>query len=325
VMTLTPPADPAMLPPDGTPVADVEGYVNGNLIGGIRRVWRPSVPLGQLGEASYAESEILISPDPPVANHLTTFSAVVRNDGDFTQTLNLQFGWADYGFGIPFTTTNVTPTQAVIKLSPHMTTTVSALWKPKYSGHFCVQILLTNPQTGESIHSQRNVDAIQVPENRCQPFIRQFLLQNSTQQVVTVTIGSNAINLPPGWTYSVDPDEAILGPGESITVTAIITPPCDLLSKGLLSPYAGLDANSPTRIQVEGYDQAGEFLGGIEVQLIPATLKPIYLPSVLRASHAGTGLAEPKETRLTLRLPYWWAAILLLGGIGFYYRYSHFG
>lgn len=324
VMTLTPPADPTKLPADGSTVVDVEGYVDGNLIGGIRKVWRPPVPLGHLGEPSYAESEITIRPDPPVANQTATFSAVIRNDGDFTQTLNLQFGWADYGFGIPFSTENVTPTQAVIKLSPHMTTTVSALWKPKYSGHFCVQILLTNPQTGESIHSQRNVDALQVPENRCASFIRQFLLHNPTSQVVTVTMGSSAINLPPGWTFSVDPDEATLNPGETITVTVVITPPCGLLTRGLLSPSAGLDANSPTRIQVEGYDQAGEFVGGIEVQLTPATLNPIYLPSVFRTSSASTSVA-PEETGSTPRLPYGWAAIVILGGIGFYYRRSHYG
>jgi hypothetical protein len=322
VLTITPPASPADLPKDGGPVVDVEGYVDGNLIGGIRKVWRPPVPLGQLGEPSYAESEIVITPDPPVVNQPATFAAQVRNNSDYTQTINLQFGWADFGFGILFTTTNVVPTQTVISLSPHMTTTVSAQWTPPRSGHFCVQILLKNEQTGESLHSQRNVDPIEVPGNQCEPFIKEFLLQNSTPLVITVTIGSNAINLPPGWTYSADPDEVVLGPFESITVTLVITPPCDLLANGLVAPFGGLDADNPTKIQVEGYDQDGELVGGVELQLLAAPPR-VYLPVVMRESTAGTAAALPKETRSA---PWWangWAAILLLGGIGFYYRFFH--
>ena len=280
-MTITPPGNPADLPIDGGPIADVSGYVDGNLIGGIRKVWRPPVPLGQLGEPSYAESEIVITPDPPVVDQPATFAAQVRNNSDYTQTINLQFGWADFGFGILFTTTNVVPTQTVIILSPHMTTTVSAQWTPPYSGHFCVQILLKNEQTGESLHSQRNVDPIEVPENQCEPFTKEFWLQNSTPHMITVTLGSNAINLPPGWTYSVDPDEVVLGPYEGITVTLVITPPCDLLANGLVSSLAGLDANSPTKIQVEGYDQNGEFVGGVEMQLIAAPQR-VYLPALMR-------------------------------------------
>jgi hypothetical protein len=328
VLTITPPANPADLPKDGGPVVDVEGYVDGNLIGGIRKVWRPPVPLGQLGEPSYAESEIVINPDPPVAGQPATFSAQVRNNSDYNQTISLQFGWADFGFGILFTNTNVVPTQTVITLSPHMTTTVSAQWTPPYSGNFCVQILLKNVQTGKSLHSQRNVHAIEVPGNGCEPFIKEFLLQNSTQLVITVTIGANAINLPPGWTYSVDPEEVVLGPYGSITVTVVITPPCDLLAKGLMSPLAGLDVNSPTKIQVEGYNQNGEFVGGVEMQLIAAPQR-VYLPFVVRNSSASAGAAAPGVAAPEMAAPNemrstpWWAAILFMGGIGFYYRYFH--
>jgi hypothetical protein len=322
VMTITPPANPADLPIDGGPIVDVSGYVNGNLIGGIRKVWRPPVPLGQLGEPSYAESEIVISPDPPRVDHPATFSAQVRNNSDYPQTIDLQFGWADLGVGILFTTTNVVPTQTVITLSPHMTTTVSAQWTPPYSGHFCVQIELMNEQTGEALHSQRNVDVIEVPGNQCEPFIQEFLLQNSTPIVITVTLGSNAINLPLGWTYSVDPDEVVLGPFESITVTVTITPPCNLLANGLMSPLAGLDMNNPTKIQVEGYNQNGELVGGVELQLLAAPHR-VYMPLVARTSSLGESLAPPEETRSIPWSPYWLMAILFMGGIGFYYRYFH--
>jgi hypothetical protein len=324
VLTITPPANPADLPKDGGPVVDVEGYVDGNLIGGIRKVWRPPVPLGQLGEPSYAESEIVITPDPPVVDQPATFAAQVRNNSDYTQTINLQFGWADFGFGILFTTTNVVPTQTVVILSPHMTTTVSAQWTPPRSGHFCVQILLKNEATGESLHSQRNVDPIEVPGNQCEPFIQHFWLQNSTPLTVTVTLGAGAINLPPGWTYSVDPDEVILGPFEGITVTVVITPPCDLSAKGLVTPFGGLDADNPTKIQVEGYDQDGELVGGVELQLIAAPQR-VYVPLIMRVSPAGAQLAPSEETGSASWLPFRWAAILFLGGLGLFYRHFRLG
>jgi hypothetical protein len=319
VMTLTPPADPGQLPVDGGPVVDVEGYVKGKLIGGIRRVWRPPVPLGQLGEPSYAESEIVIDPDPPVADQPATFSAQVRNNSNYTQTINLQFGWADFGFGILFTNTNVVPTETVVKLGPYMTTTVSADWTPDKSGHFCVQINLTNDQTGEKLYSQRNVDAIEVPGNQCEPIVKEFLLYNPTPLVITVTIGTSTINLPPGWTYSVDPDEVILQPFEGVTVTLTITPPCDLSAEGFSPFIAGLGSSNPAKIQVEGYDQDGDFVGGVEIQLIGQPY--IYLPLLMRESSVGDGGAFSPTTQTREWLPYWVSWFLILGGIGLYNKY----
>jgi len=282
LMTITPPVNPNELPIDGGPIADVSAYVEGSLIGGIRKVWRPPVPLGQLGEASYAESEITINPDQPVAGQPATFSAQLRNNSDYPQTIDLQFGWADFGFGIVFTNTNIVPTQTVVTLNPHMTTTVSAQWTPTYSGYFCVQIHLTNHQTGEELHSQHNVDVIEVPETQCESFEQEFWLQNSTSSVVTVTIGVNAFNLPPGWTYSADPEEVVLMPYEGVTVTLTITPPCNLIAEGLLPYRTAFDIGDQTKIQVEGYDQTGELIGGIEIQLISVAQKRVYLPLIKR-------------------------------------------
>lgn len=279
VLTITPPANPADLPVDGGPIADISGYVNGELIGGIRKVWRPPVPLGQLGEPSYAESEIVIEPYPPLVGHPSTFAAQVRNNSDHTQDIAAQFGWADFGFGIPFTNTGVVPTQTVLSLGAHMTTTISAQWTPPYSGDICVQILMSNPATQEELRSQRNVHVEQVPESTCKPIIQEFWLQNSTPLTVTVSIGASAINLPPGWTYSTDPTEAILGPFEGITVTVTITPPCAISEAGMpiaLAPEA--DLSVPAKLQVEGYDQNGAMVGGVELQLVAARTRYLYMP-----------------------------------------------
>jgi hypothetical protein len=332
VLTITPPTDPRNLPRDGGPIADISAYVNGELIGGIRKVWRSPVPLGQLGEPSYAESEIVINPDPPVAGHPTTFAAQVRNNSDFYQTITVQFGWANFGFGIPFTTTHVTPTQTVITLAPHLTTTVSAQWMPVRSGDFCIQIILTNQRTQEELLSRRNVHVVEVPETPCEPFVKDFWLQNATPYSVTVTIGASAINLPPGWSYSATPTQTVLAPYTGITVTVVVTPPCDLIAQVILPPLGSLDTSgdgSSPKIQVEGYDQDGELIGGVELQLVPAMTR-IYMPLVMEnrgVSNLSASLPVVVPTT-AVRLPNWWiekplwVAILLLGGVVLYQRWK---
>lgn len=315
VMTITPPVNPHDLPVDGGPIADVSAFVDGELIGGIRKVWRPPVPLGQLGEASYAESEISVDPYPPVAGQPTTFGAQVRNNSAFTQTIQMQFGWANFGVGIPFSNTNVVPTQTVVTLSPYMTTTVNAQWTPDESGHFCVQIKLFNEQTQEALHSQRNVDVVEGPP--CEPFTRQFWLYNATPLVVTATLGTTSLNLPAGWEYSVDPSETVLGPFTGITVTVTITPDCGLAAMGgLAAQQAG---TTPAKIQVEGYDQNGELIGGIELQFVAAPSYELYLPLILRQSGAGreasgVPIAMPEESSRPWEVRALWLWLLALGG-----------
>jgi hypothetical protein len=296
VLTITPPSNPADLPIDGGPIVDISAYVSGELIGGIRKVWRPPVPLGNPQEPSYAESEIMISPDPPVVGQPATFGAQLRNNTDYSQTITIQYSWADFGVGIPFTNTNVTPATTTITLGPHITTTVSAEWTPLFSGNICVQIILINEETGDELHSQRNVYAIELPEVPCEPFIKDFLLQNTSSEIITVTIGASSLNLPPGWTYSVDPAEVVLASYEGITVTVTITPLCELsTSEGM---FALVDEGklSPAKLRVEGYDQDRVLVGGVEIQLISAVQHPIYLPIVLRNSGMKVGGNASSET-----------------------------
>jgi hypothetical protein len=133
------------------------------------------------------------------------------------------------------------------------------------------------------------VDVDRQTYNPCQPFTKEFLLQNSTPLTVTVTIGASAINLPPGWTYSTSITETTLGPFQSITVTVTITPPCGLAAQGVMTPLnaAGVlntgGASGPPTLDVEGYID-GNLAGGIEIQLEGTLIHIIYLPVVLRQS-----------------------------------------
>jgi hypothetical protein len=163
---------------------------------------------------------------------------------------------------------------------------VWAVWTPPSGGHWCIQIVLRDPD-GQypDQRSQRNVDVERREYVPCQPFTKDFWLQNSTPLTVTVSIGASAINLPPGWTYSTSITQTVLGPNQGITVTVTITPPCSLASQAWLTPQGTLDtggASGPPTIDVEGYVD-GELLGGIEVQLEAAPPEhKIYLPVMLK-------------------------------------------
>ena len=62
-LTVTPPTGQP-LPPDFTPIVDVEAFADSMLIGGFRRVFRPPIPLHPFPDPIYAEREITVDPYP---------------------------------------------------------------------------------------------------------------------------------------------------------------------------------------------------------------------------------------------------------------------
>jgi len=292
VLTVTPPLPPIgperdrerLSLADERPIVDLEAYVEGELIGGIRKIAKPPIPLHKPQDRPYAETEIGVTPYPLVAGKPSTITTDIVNTGETTQTVRVLFGVANFGFGIPFTTTGIVPTSTVVTLSPGMSQTVSAVWTPPAPGNWCIQIILQDPNNQyPEQKSQKNVHVERRPYKPCEPFTKDFALQNSTPFTVTVTIGASAINLPEGWTYSTNITETVMGPFTSITVTVTITPPCVMAAGGLLSPLAAMDtggASGPPTIDVEGYNEKGELLGGIQIQLEGLPLKVIYLPIV---------------------------------------------
>ncbi len=53
------------------------------------------------------------------------------NTSEVTQTIRVEFWVASFGFGIPFTNTNIVPTYRVITLGPESSKTVGAVWTPQ--------------------------------------------------------------------------------------------------------------------------------------------------------------------------------------------------
>ncbi len=282
-LSVTPPQEAVL--GSGEPIVDVEAFIGGELLGGFRKLDVPPIPIHKPHEKVYSESEIFVNPYPPQKGEPTQVGAVVQNTSDVELTVNLEFGWADFGMGIPFTTTGMVPDSRTITLGPTMTATASVEWTPILSGHQCIIINLTDPEgIYEPQQSQRNVDVVEQPD--CgDTEIYTFTLMNDTAYPVTVDLGLITFNVPADWVITTVPSGSVeLGPFDEIIVEVRVTIPC------LNSIQAMLDSRKISAIQaesggipiidVEGYVE-GALIGGIELQfetkLVYYTLLPLTM------------------------------------------------
>jgi hypothetical protein len=284
-LTVTPPDDARLA--TGEPIVDVEAFVEGELLGGFRKLDVPPIPIHKPHEPTYAESEIIIDPYPPQIGHTTHVSAVLQNNGDAPVTIDLEFGWARFGFGIPFSTTGMTPYARTVTLDPGTTTTSGVEWTPVLSGHQCVQVWLTDPEGNyEPQLSQRNVDVVGRPpcgETGTYPFI----VRNDSPFTITVDVGLATFNVPADWEVTTVPSDAFeLGPFSEAQIMVRVRIPCPLGVEALQARLAvealQQAAGAVPTVDVEGYSD-GALLGGIELQF-PSEGGPstIYLPLVLK-------------------------------------------
>ena len=81
---------------------DVQGWIGGELIGGIRKLDVPPVHLPP-GDPPWNEKEIVAIPDPPVAGQAGQICVQLNNPLPIPRTVSIQFSEADFGAGIPFT------------------------------------------------------------------------------------------------------------------------------------------------------------------------------------------------------------------------------
>ncbi|MBN1641365.1 MAG: fibronectin type III domain-containing protein, partial [Anaerolineae bacterium] len=290
-LTVTPPFTVTL--GSGEPIADVEAYVEGRLLGGFRKLDVPPIPLHKPHEKGYAESEIRIDPYPPREGEPTQVSVDVQNTSEQPMTVDLTFGWAKFGMGIPFTTTGVMPYTRSVTLSPEMTATASVTWIPQLSGVQCVRVLLDDP---EGVYgrqeSQRNVDVIEEPP--CgETKVFSFTVYNDTPFSMTVDIGMVTFNVPANWVVTTVPSDTLeLGPFSEGTVTVTVEIPCpetaaEWRAQREIAVLQQGSGGVPT-IDVEGY-AGGDLVGGIEIQFT----SPLPAPSDLSAtaiSHAQIGL-----------------------------------
>jgi hypothetical protein len=287
-LTVTPPVDGPLLG-SGEPIVDVEAFIEGELIGGFRKMDIPPIPIHKPHEKGYAESEIIIDPYPPQQGDTTTVSTIVQNASDEEMTIDLAFGWAQFGMGIPFTTTGMTPYTRSVTLSPEMTTTAAVDWVPELSGSHCVIIHLTDPEgVYEPQQSQRNVDVVERPPCGNEKVFT-FTVYNDNPFTSTVDLGMITFDVPADWQVTTIPSDTLeLDAFSEGTVEVHVIIPCPNSPSSILlyDVIAALQAQAgsvPT-IDVEGYIK-GELVGGIELQF---SLGPepeeitIYMPLIMR-------------------------------------------
>ena len=214
----------------------------------------------------------MVEPYPPQVGVDSLVSTVIQNASDVTQTINLEFGWADFGMGIPFSTTGMVPPTRTVTLAPEMTQTATVTWTPTQTGHQCIQVWLTDPSgVYEPQRSQRNVDVTERPPcGQTRTFT--FTVYNDSPFTVTVDVGMITFNVPADWQVTVTPSPTLeIGPFDEADVTVTVLIPCPPLSRAMFETqaiYAIQQASgSVPTIDVEGYVK-GELKGGIEIQFV---------------------------------------------------------
>jgi hypothetical protein len=269
----------------GEPIVDVEAYVEGELLGGFRKLDIPPIPLHKPHEKVYAETELSIEPDPPRLGQEAKVSAVLQNNGPTLSEATVEFGWAKFGVGIPFTTTGMVPYTRTVQAAPGVTVTASATWTPVFSGSHCVMVKLIDPDGDyEDLVSQRNVDVVERPA--CgEELTHSFAVYNDQTSAVTVKIGVITFDVPPDWIVSTEPSATLeLGPLSEGTISVTVNIPCPITRQTMLAhrELAALQeaAGSVPIIDVEGYVD-GELVGGIELQF-PLRELYLYLPLVFK-------------------------------------------
>jgi len=289
-VTLT--VTPALGTPLGTgkPIVDVEAFVEGELLGGFRKLDIPPIPLHKPHEKNYAETELRIIPDPPRLGQPAQIGAVMQNNGPTTSTILLEFGYARFGVGVPFTTTNMVPPTRTLTLGPMVTDTAWVTWTPIFSGSHCVMVKLIDPDGDyEDIVSQRNVRVVERPPCGTTRIFT-FTLSNDGGVSVTVDLGLITFNVPEEWEVTIVPSGTVeLGPHTELVVEVRVWIPCPgslQLMRDVQNMYAlQTQAGGVPTVDVEGYVD-GELIGGIELQFGAIVPEPeerfIYLPVVVR-------------------------------------------
>ena len=240
LLTVTPPGD---LPADEQPVVDVEAFVEGDLIGGFRKMYRPPLTIHRPGEPVYAESEILVHPYPVQAGVPTEVCVELENPRADPQNVQIQFSWAGFGIGLAFTPINgLRP----VSLPAGGEVTECILWVPPLSGQVCLQAeLYASGQYPQ--WSQRNMD-VDEPLEPGTPHLLFFPVRNPLDREVTITLG--LVPHLPDWGLELSQDVLpSMGLGEVREVILTVTPPEDLPAH--LEPI----------VDVEAFAE-GELIGG---------------------------------------------------------------
>jgi hypothetical protein len=251
---------------------DVESYVNGELIGGIRKIDLPPVH-PPVDEPPYAEREMTMDPDPPVVGQPGQICAELHNYAVTAQTVDLTLYAADFGMGLPFQEAG----QINDVVIPGNTTIKRCLtWTPPPgSVHRCLQIRIQ--QDGyEDIISQRNIDLEEPLKPQVGGKEWTFGVGNPTGETKTVQLDVKVVGLPPEWDVDLGWDEAELEPGEVLSNTLSVESPSQASAQG----YSLAPAGDVQSLAVECFID-DKLLGGVLFEFRPDEAY-VFLPMIIK-------------------------------------------
>jgi hypothetical protein len=277
------------LPPDQQQIVDVEvtppaGFVLGSgctidieawvvdqagnlvqLLGGIRKIDEPLIPLGPPGERPFAEKEITVTPYPLLSGDLVEVCVTLENNTDADQVADVEFMLSSFGIGLPFTTIPTTgaPNPQTVILPAHSTVVVCIQFVATTPGHHCLAVKLTMPNGYQTI-SRRNLDVAELLEPEVPEDV---LISVGNPTGTTADIDLVVDNTCPGWMAWLSPTVLYgVAPNGTDVRTAVLT---------VIPPPGLLGANC--HIDLLAYIN-GQLIGGVRKIDRPPVAPPIDEP-----------------------------------------------
>lgn len=296
-VTVTPPTG-AMLGSGCT--IDIEAWVvdkGGNLIrllGGIRKIDNPTVPLGPPGDTPFAQKEININPYPLVSGQLTQICVTLTNNTGAPQTVTVEFQLSTLGIGLAF---NLIPSVSgsnpqTVVIPPHSTINVCIKFIPSTPGHHCLAVKLTSPD-GYVAYSRQNLDVSEV----LQPLVpTNVIIPVANPTAAPANIDLVVDNTCPGWTAFVTPTTLFAVGANDLdvrNVTLTVIPPAGPLGSGC-------------HIDLLGYI-GGTLIGGVRKidrpPLAPPIQEPHYAESEISINPVPPVVGHPTQVCATINNP----------------------
>jgi len=190
-----------VIPPTDRPLGtschiDVQGWIGGQLIGGIRKLDVPPVHLPP-SVPSWMEKEISVVPDPLTVGQPGQICVELQNPLPFTRTVTIDYAVADFGAGIGFTPVG----SQSVTLPPNSIAKYCIAWTPTASNNLHRCILITLRQDGFADQtSQRNIDLQRRPLLTLGGLLQlriPFEVGNNAAFTRTLEIRTTLLGLPP--------------------------------------------------------------------------------------------------------------------------------
>jgi len=271
---------PPLFAPLGTAChIDVQAWISGRLVGGLRKLDVPPVHLPRDVDPPWMEPEITLDPSPPIVGQPTDFCIELQNPLGFTRTVTVIYEVADFGAGIWFTEVAT----RTLELPPNSIDDYCATWTPSAGGtlHRCLQVVLRQPGF-EDQTSQKNIDIEEVSFPSLDLSEVLAVIRNPHLMTQTLELRPTTYGIGPMWKLDIrdaagGPVPPVLGPEGTVGVRVGFTPiagAADVLQQG--SPHHFGDES---RVEIEA------FVGGTSVGGFSAVYEEpriVYLPLVVK-------------------------------------------